>query len=178
MPSSIRHGFMPGFVNYKKGCTRLTAASDKVYQLLIHGRWFSPGTSASSTTKTGRHDIAEILLKVALNTINQIKSYIVSGLLQGGVSQEDIGVIAPYRHQVRYIQDSLTDHSVEVNTVDQFQGRDKDVIIISFTRSFTEKSSEQNKVLCLYISNLHNKTRYCDCILVTSITKQGIVLVY
>jgi hypothetical protein len=26
-------------------------------------------TPASSTTKTGRHDIAEILLKVALNTI-------------------------------------------------------------------------------------------------------------
>ena len=35
-------------------------------QLLAHGRWFSPGTPASSTTKTGRHDIAEILLKVAL----------------------------------------------------------------------------------------------------------------
>jgi hypothetical protein len=32
--------------------------------LLAHGRWFSPGTPASSTTKTGRHDIAEILLKV------------------------------------------------------------------------------------------------------------------
>jgi hypothetical protein len=40
----------------------------KVYQLLAHGRLFSPGTPASSTTKTGRHDIAEILLKVALNT--------------------------------------------------------------------------------------------------------------
>ena len=48
------------------GCTRLAAASDKAYQLLAHGRWFSPGTLASSTTKTGRHDIAEILLKVAL----------------------------------------------------------------------------------------------------------------
>jgi hypothetical protein len=47
------------------------SASDKVYQLLAHGRWFSPGTPASSTTKTGRHDIAEILLKVALNTKNQ-----------------------------------------------------------------------------------------------------------
>ena len=58
----------------KKGCIRLAAASDKVYQLLAHGQWFSPGTLASSTTKTGRHDIAEILLKVALNTINQIKS--------------------------------------------------------------------------------------------------------
>jgi hypothetical protein len=42
--------------------------------LLAHGWWFYPGTPASSITKTGRHDIAEILLKVALNTINQIKS--------------------------------------------------------------------------------------------------------
>ena len=43
---------------------------DKVYQLLAHGRWFSPGTPASSTTKTGHHNIhfyvAEIVLKVAL----------------------------------------------------------------------------------------------------------------
>jgi hypothetical protein len=44
--------------------------------LLAHGPWFSPDTPASSTTKTGRHDIAEILLKVVLNTINQIKSII------------------------------------------------------------------------------------------------------
>jgi hypothetical protein len=43
----------------QKGCTRFAAASDKVYQLLAHGRWFSPGTPASSTTKTGPHDIAE-----------------------------------------------------------------------------------------------------------------------
>jgi hypothetical protein len=42
--------------------------------LLAHGRWFSPGTPASSTTKTGRHEIAEILLKVALNTKNQNQS--------------------------------------------------------------------------------------------------------
>ena len=41
----------------QKGCTRLAAASDQVYQ-------FSPGTPASSTTTTGLHDIAEILLKV------------------------------------------------------------------------------------------------------------------
>jgi hypothetical protein len=47
------------------------ATSDKVYQLLAHGRWFCSGTPASSTTKTGRHDIAEILLIVALNTKNQ-----------------------------------------------------------------------------------------------------------
>jgi hypothetical protein len=49
--SPIRRGFSPSFVNYKKGRTRLTAKSDQVYQLLAHGRWFSPGTPASSTTK-------------------------------------------------------------------------------------------------------------------------------
>jgi hypothetical protein len=58
--------FAPSFVNYKNDA----AASDNVYQLLAQGQWFSP---ASSTTKTGRHDIAEILLKVALKhqKINQ-----------------------------------------------------------------------------------------------------------
>ena len=70
--SPIRHGFAPGFLNYKKGCNRLVATSDKVYQLLVQGLWFSPDTPASSTTKTGRHDIAEIMQKVALNTTNQI----------------------------------------------------------------------------------------------------------
>jgi hypothetical protein len=78
-------GFTPGFVNYKKGCTRLTAASDKGYQLLTHVRWFSPDTPASSTTKTCRHDIAEILLKVALSTNNQIKSSIKITLLHNKI---------------------------------------------------------------------------------------------
>jgi hypothetical protein len=54
---------MPGFVNYKKGCTRLAVVSDQVYQLLPHGRQFSPGTPASSTTKTDHHDIAESGIK-------------------------------------------------------------------------------------------------------------------
>jgi hypothetical protein len=55
--------------------TRLVAASDKDYQLLAHSQWFSPGTPASSTTKTGRQDIARILLKVALkHQSSKIKS--------------------------------------------------------------------------------------------------------
>jgi hypothetical protein len=43
--------------------------SDKVFQWLVTCWWFSPGTPVSSTNKTDRHDITEILLKVALNTI-------------------------------------------------------------------------------------------------------------
>ena len=59
------------FFELQKKYTRLAAASNKVYQLLVHDRWFSPGTPASSTTKPGRHDIVELLLKVALSTNNQ-----------------------------------------------------------------------------------------------------------
>ena len=67
----MRRGFATGFVNYKKGALDSQPQMIKDYQLLEHGRWFSPDTPASSTTKTGRHDIAEILLKVALNTKNK-----------------------------------------------------------------------------------------------------------
>ena len=50
-----------------------TTLCDKVCQWLAAGQWFSPGTPDSSTNKSDRHDIAEILLKVTLNTINQTK---------------------------------------------------------------------------------------------------------
>ena len=50
-----------------------TTLCDKVSQLLATGRWFSTGSPLFSTNKTGRHDITEILLKVALNTIIQTK---------------------------------------------------------------------------------------------------------
>jgi hypothetical protein len=33
--------------------------------------WFSPDNPVSSTNKTDRHDITEIVLKVVLNTINE-----------------------------------------------------------------------------------------------------------
>ena len=60
------------FCKLQKRFNRLAAASDNAYQLLAHGQWLSPGTPASSTTKTGRHDITGILLKVALNTKQSI----------------------------------------------------------------------------------------------------------
>jgi len=51
--------------------TRCTTLCNKVCQWLATGRWFSPDLPVSSTNKTDRHDITEILLKVALNTIKQ-----------------------------------------------------------------------------------------------------------
>jgi hypothetical protein len=50
---------------------RCTTLCDKVCQWLVTGQWFSPAPPVSSTNKSDRHDITEILLKVALNTIKQ-----------------------------------------------------------------------------------------------------------
>ena len=76
-----------GFTNYLHVCNqclsplmlwvrisikaRCTTLCDKVCQWLATGRWFSPGPPVSSTNKTDHHDITEILLKMALNTIKQ-----------------------------------------------------------------------------------------------------------
>ena len=57
----------------RASCTTLC---DKVCQWLATGRWFSPGPPVSSTNKTDCHNITEILLKVALNTIKQTKTKI------------------------------------------------------------------------------------------------------
>jgi hypothetical protein len=57
---------------------RCTTLCDKICQWLATGRWFSP---VSSTNKTDRHDITEILLKVALNTIKQTISSLVNSYI-------------------------------------------------------------------------------------------------
>ena len=48
-----------------------TTLCDKICQWLPAGRWLSPGPSVSSTNKTDRHNITEILLKVTLDTMHQ-----------------------------------------------------------------------------------------------------------
>ncbi len=61
----------------------------------------------------------------------------VSHLVDMGVSRKDIGIITPYANQVKLIKELLLerDLKVEVNSVDGFQGREKEVIVISFVRS-------------------------------------------
>ncbi|WP_457127083.1 AAA domain-containing protein [Mucilaginibacter sp. HD30] len=49
-----------------------------------------------------------------------------------------IAVIAPYKEQVNLLKNILTETSVEVNTVDGFQGQERDVVYISLTRSNSE----------------------------------------
>jgi hypothetical protein len=48
----------------------------------VTGQWFSPGPPVSSTKKTDRHNITEILLKVALNIIKQTNNIISAQISQ------------------------------------------------------------------------------------------------
>lgn len=65
-------------------------------------------------------------------------AYIVSLFIKKGIKREDIGVVTPYVKQKIQIEEFLKDikiRDVEVDTVHKFQGREKDIIIISFARS-------------------------------------------
>ncbi|XP_015608745.1 DNA-binding protein SMUBP-2 [Cephus cinctus] len=66
---------------------------------------------------------------------------VVAALVCAGVSQNDIGVITPYALQVDFIRRLLATRSitVEVSTVDSFQGREKEAIVLSLVRSNEQK---------------------------------------
>ncbi|XP_068443578.1 DNA replication ATP-dependent helicase/nuclease DNA2 isoform X2 [Clinocottus analis] len=69
---------------------------------------------------------------------------LLSLLLKAGCKASDIGVIAPYRQQLKSISALLQSSvftGVEVNTVDRYQGRDKSLIIFSFVRSTAEEGN-------------------------------------
>ena len=81
-------------------------------------------------------DIGEKHLKESKSIINQLEADIAvkfaNDYLKLGLEETDIGIISPYADQVKIIQDRTP---VEVKTVDGFQGREKEIIIISTVRS-------------------------------------------
>lgn len=65
------------------------------------------------------------------NLVRKIVQYLDATVLE----EKSIGVIAPYKQQVVYLTDYLSGEKVEVQTIDSFQGQERDIIIISLTRS-------------------------------------------
>lgn len=62
----------------------------------------------------------------------------VAQLLEAGVPPEEIAVIAPYAAQVRWLRERTPDPALEIDTVDGFQGREKEAVVISLVRSNRE----------------------------------------
>lgn len=59
----------------------------------------------------------------------------VDELLAVGVDPQDIAVIAPYAAQVRWLREHARNPELEIDTVDGFQGREKEAVVISLVRS-------------------------------------------
>ena len=81
-------------------------------------------------------DNRERHLKDSKSIVNRLEAdisvSIANDYINAGVEVDDIGIISPYADQVKLIQDKTP---VEVKTVDGFQGREKEIIIISTVRS-------------------------------------------
>jgi ATP-dependent RNA/DNA helicase IGHMBP2 len=56
-------------------------------------------------------------------------------LLQAGLPPRELAIITPYRSQAAWMRERLADPEVEVDTVDSFQGREKDAVLVSLVRS-------------------------------------------
>lgn len=66
----------------------------------------------------------------------EITQLIVNNYIKSGFSNEDIGVISPYYDQVDLLKSRIK--NIEIKTVDGFQGREKEIMIISTVRSNEE----------------------------------------
>ncbi|XP_061997380.1 DNA replication ATP-dependent helicase/nuclease JHS1 [Rosa rugosa] len=60
---------------------------------------------------------------------------VVEELVNSGIEGDDIGIITPYNSQAEIIRLAINLTSVEIHTIDKYQGRDKDCILVSFVRS-------------------------------------------
>ncbi|KAL3925164.1 MAG: hypothetical protein SGILL_000589 [Bacillariaceae sp.] len=83
-------------------------------------------------TKTGGSTINE--------TEKSLVFSIVDGLIKGGLDPSDVGVISPFRAQIRIMEENplATEwkrDGLELSTIDKYQGRDKSAIILSMVRS-------------------------------------------
>lgn len=64
--------------------------------------------------------------------------HLIADFLAAGLTPDHIGVISPYSAQVRLLKKTLQDQSIEIDSVDGFQGREKEVIILSLVRANLE----------------------------------------
>ncbi|KAI4353108.1 hypothetical protein L6164_002081 [Bauhinia variegata] len=74
--------------------------------------------------------------KIVNNPVEaRIIAEVAKELIKNGIGVERIGVITPYNSQANLIRSATHLTSLEIHTIDKYQGRDKDCILVSFVRS-------------------------------------------
>eukprot|EP00891_Asterochloris_glomerata_P005485 jgi/Astpho2/5485/e_gw1.00078.27.1_t len=85
----------------------------------VAGRELQQGDTISNPTEAG------------------LAGQVVDAMVAAGLSEQQIGVLSPYRAQVALMQQQAKQRwpTLEVLTIDKYQGRDKDAILLSLVRS-------------------------------------------
>lgn len=127
--------------SFNYDCLALPNRSFPVLFIGIQGCDEREGNNPSWFNRTEASKVVDTIMKLRRN---------------GGLDEADIGVITPYRQQVLKLKkalESLELSEVKVGSVEQFQGQEREVIIISTVRS-TVKHNEFDQVHNLgFLSN-------------------------
>lgn len=101
-------------------------------------------------TAAGHHEREHINQR----QIDVIKNEILPKLAE---TKEEIGIIAPYRNQVSEMKREVGDSRIDIATVHKFQGREKDVIILSTVDDIVTSFSDDPNLLNVAVSRAKKK---------------------
>lgn len=91
-----------------------------------------------------KNEIKEAIFKESKSYYNEEEiyyiSYLVGECLRNNILSEQIGVITPYKAQKVLLKKQLDRMKVEIDTIDSYQGREKDIIMLSLVRSNFDKN--------------------------------------
>ena len=104
------------------GVTKLPLTESPVRFIDTAGAGFEEETEPDGESRFNRHEASLVVRKV-------------NELIAAGVAPAAIAVIAPYAAQVRLLREQLDLPELEIDSVDGFQGREKEAVIISLVRS-------------------------------------------
>ena len=115
-----------------------------ILDLDVPMEWKREGTGEGLESLEGSSRINKAEAELTLLTLQQYFERI--GKTRVLNERLDVGVISPYRAQVQYLRSQLRKkeyfkpfrHLISVNTVDGFQGQERDIIVISLVRSNDE----------------------------------------
>ncbi|CDU25051.1 related to DNA2-DNA helicase [Sporisorium scitamineum] len=120
-------------------------------------------TSGRSLGEVGESKQGE-LVKNAFEA--QLVVRIVRTLLEGGCEGGRIAVVTPYRQQLKLVRSMMVGgeemEEVELLTADQSQGRDKDVIVVTFTRANYAPDVDVNTTTSTAKGDTASNTANCD----------------
>jgi len=125
-------------------CASVTAMRSREFPLIFHG---VVGLDIREASSPSFFNVAECAL---------VREYIVNLKRDCGLSDDSFGVVTPYRKQVQKIRQLLRSSNldnIKVGSVEEFQGQERKVIIISCVRSSTEHLSYDAKYNLGFVGN-------------------------